>query len=300
MATKLWWFYDALIIGIALISLYVGAKRGLMRSVVLVVMTVISFGISWLGCEVASPVIYERFLKEPISAALEDASSKTDPISVVTSSISSGGYGVEMTGDEIRGVISKTGDFFKNIAGEIKNNGANESEETIGEGMEESVTETMLNALIGDVVSPAVLEEILESVSGAENSIRSAVDVFLGGDRHATADVMESVVIAPAVKLILKGIIWSLLMIILLFISRFVARAFQRVNRIPIIGPVNVILGGALGLLESAVFIYVIAQLVRLVCYLTSNSLMFMNTETVQQTYLFKYLFYYDIMTLIG
>lgn len=300
MASNLFWFYDALVIGVALIYLYVGSKRGFMRSAVLAVLTVVSIALSWLCCEVAAPVIYERFIKLPVSEALTEASDKTDPVNVVSKAVSGGGYGVEMTDTEVSGVLKRTGDFFKNIAGEIKGNGAGESEETIAGNMEETVTESMLKALIGDVVSPSVLSEILETVTDAEKSARSVVDVFLNGDRAATAGAAESILVAPAVKAVLKGIIWIVSMFVLMLISRAIANAFKGLNRVPIIGPVNLLLGAALGVAEGAVVIYLIAQTVRFICYFTSNSLMFLNTETVLNTYIFKYLFYFDIMTLIG
>ena len=300
MASNLFWFYDALIIGIALIFLYAGGKRGLMKSVVLIVLTVVSFALSWFISEVGAPVIYDSLLQKPILSALGDSSEKTDPVSVVNHAVSNGNYGVEMTDIEIEGIISQTGDFFANIAGEIKNNGANEGEAQIAEGMESTVTEIMLNALVGDVVSPSVLTEILESVSGTERNIRAAVDVFLNGDRAATASMVEENVVAPAVKTVLRWIIWIVSMFILMFVSRAIANAFKGLNRVPIIGPVNVLLGAVLGLAEGAVIIYLIAQLVKLVCYFTDNSLMFLNCETVESTYLFKYLFNFDAMKLIG
>ncbi len=300
MASHLFWFYDALVLGIALIFLYVGSKRGFMRSAVLVVLTVASIALSWLICEVATPIIYENLIKAPVADSLSEASDKTDPVSVVSKAVSGGNYGVEMTDDEVSGVIERTGDFFKNIAGEIKGNGAGESEEAIAGNMEESVTQSMLKALVGDVVSPATLSEILDNVADAEQSARSVVDVFLNGDRAATAEAAESILVAPAVKAVLKGIIWIVSMFILMFISRAIANAFKGLNKVPIIGPVNVLLGAILGLAEGAVVIYLIAQTVRFVCYFTSDSLMFLNTDTVMNTYIFRHLFYFDIMALIG
>lgn len=300
MASNLFWFYDAFVIGVALIALYCGAKRGLMRSVVLMLLMVASVALSWVISTVGAPVIYENFIQEPVLTALEDSSSKTDPLSVVSSAVSTGGYGVEMTDTEIKGVITQTGDFFKNIASEIKSNGASENAVSIENGVEESVTESMLKALVGDVVSPNTLTEILESVSGAENSVRRTVDVFLNGDRSATAAAVESELIAPAVKLILKGIIWVVSMVILSLLARTVANAFKGLNRIPIIGPVNSLLGAALGLAEGAVIVYIAAQLVRLVMYLTENSLMFLNSSTVLKTYIFRWFVYFDVMALMG
>lgn len=298
MAQNLFWFYDAFVLGAALIALYCGVKRGLLRTVVLVVMTALSLIASWLLSTVASPVIYENFIQPRVSIALSDASSKTDPVVIVSDAVSGGGYGVEMTDDEVRGIMSLTGDFFSNIASEIRNNGAGDSAEDIQSGVRESVTESMLRALVGDVVAPSTLREILESVSGAENKLRSTVDVFLNGNSQSTAETVEQNLVGPAVKSILRVLIWIISMFILTIITRVVSNAFENVNKIPIIGPVNAILGGALGLAEGMVLVYVLAQLVRLVCYATSNSLMFLNTETVQKTYVFRHLFYFDITSL--
>ncbi len=299
MAANLFWFYDALVLGIALICTYVGGKRGLMRSVVLAALVVASMALSWLGSQVAAPIIYDSFIKEPVSTALSEASDKTDPINIVSDAVSGGNYGVEMTDDEIKALRTRTGDFFANIASELKNNGASEDEQLIGSGMETSVTEGMMNALVGDVVSPAVLDEILKNVSGAENSIKQVVSVFLQGSRPATASAMETIVIAPAIKAVLKGIIWIVLTFILMLISRIVADMFEGLNKIPIIGPVNIILGGLLGLAEAAVICYLIAQLVRIICYFTSDSLMFLNSSTANMTYVFRYLFNFDISSVL-
>ena len=300
MASNLFWFYDAFAVGILLIALYCGAKRGLMRSVVLIALLMASVVLSWIVSTVGAPVIYENFIQDRVITALNDASLKTDPLSVVSSAVKNGGYGVEMTDNEIEGVITQTGDFFQNIASEIKSNGASESEASIGNGVEDTVTESMLRALVGDVVSPNTLREILESVSGAENSVRSTVDVFLNGDRTATAAAVERSLVAPAVKFLLKGIIWVVAMMILTLLSKTIANAFKGVNKVPIIGPVNSLLGAALGLAEGALTVYIIAQIVKLVMYLTENSLMFLNSDTVDRTYAFKHFVYFDVMTLLG
>ena len=128
MAANLFWFYDALILGIALVCVYIGAKRGRMRSVVLAVLVVASMAVSWLAGQIAAPIIYDSFIKTPVLNALQDSSSKTDPIVIVSHAVSKGNYGVEMTDEEIKSVRNQDGDFFLNIASKIKSNGASEDE----------------------------------------------------------------------------------------------------------------------------------------------------------------------------
>lgn len=299
MASELYWFYDIFLLGALLIALYSGAKRGFVRSVVLIVLMVCAFALSWLLSTVGAPVIYENLIREPVLDALGEASEKTNPLNIVSKSVSEGGYGVEMTDPEIESIISQTGDFFTNIAGEIKNNGSSDEESAISTGMENSVTQNMLKALVGDAVSPDTLQDILSKVSGTERNVRNAVDVFLNGDRGRTAETVEQLIIEPAVNMILSGVIWVVSMLILTVIAKTIANAFKGLNKVPIIGPVNVLCGGILGILEGAAVVYLAAQAVKLVCILTSDSLMFLNSQTVYKTYLFKYLYDFEIMSLI-
>lgn len=296
MASNLFWFYDAFVLGLGLIYLYVGAKRGFMRSVVLVILTVASIVLSWFASTVFAPVVYESVIKDHIMEGVSDRLDKKEPSKTVTDAVNSGGYGVEMTGDEVGGILALGGDFFKNIASELKANGAGDSNESIENRIESSVTEDVITIIVGDKVSPSVLKEILSTVSDAENSLRTVVDTFVGGNRADTAAAIESEIIAPAVIMVLKGIIWIIAMFVLMAISRSIANAFKGLNKVPVIGPVNSLFGAALGLAEGIVAIYISSQIVKLVCYLTSNSLMFLNSETVARTRVFREFYNFIIM----
>ncbi len=302
MAQELYWFYDVLAAGIALICLYCGAKRGLARSVALIALMIAALILSWLLATVGAPIIYEKAVRPAILNGLNSASEKTDPLSVVSSALTNGNYGVEMTDPEIEGVISSSSgiEALTKIAGEIKNNGSGRELSEIENGVESSVTEGMLTALVGDHVSPGTLTEILGKVTNAEQSLKNAVGVFLDGDRAKTAETAEELLIAPVVKMLLRGAIWVVSMGVLTVIAKLIANAFESLNKVPIIGPVNVVAGAAFGLLEAAVIIFVCAQAVRLLSVLTDGSLMFINAPTVEKSYVFKYFYGFDISSLFA
>lgn len=288
MASNLFWYYDACVLGIGLIYLYVGAKRGFMRSAVLIVLTIASIVLSWLAGTIFAPVVYENFVKDRIMEGVGIRLEEKEPEKTVTDTVNGGDYGVEMTGDEVGSIISQGGDFFNNIAAALKTNGAGESVESLQTGIETGVTEEVITIIVGDKVSPKVLKDILNSVSGAEKSLKTVVDCFVGGNRQKTSEMIEAQIIAPAVTLVIKGIIWIICTSVLMIISKSIANAFKGLNKVPLIGPVNVLLGAALGLIEGLVVIYIISQIVKLICYVTSNSLMFLNSDTVAQTRIFK------------
>lgn len=301
MASNLYWFYDILIIGIALIYFYIGAKRGLMRSVVLVSLTVVSLVLSWFASTVLSPVIYERFLREPAYNAVYKSVSAVRPSSMITQAVNNGGYGVELTEDETQSLIDELdGDFVSKAAEALKSNGASDSVEELESGIEATVVDRIVNMIAGGKVSDATLKEIFNEVSVTNDDFRSAMNIFVKNDTQGTVELIESRMISPAVKMLLKGGIWIISMFVLMIISRTVANLFRKLNNLPIIGPINSTLGAVLGTVESLAVIYLIAQVVRAVCFVTSNSLMFLNMQTISQTYIFRYFVNFNILSVFG
>lgn len=293
MASDLFWFYDALALGILLITLYIGAKRGLMKSVVLVVLTVLSIVISWFGAEIASPIIYDELIKEHVANGLTQSSESTDPVRVTSEAISEGDYGVEISDSDIEGIIESDGNFFSRLTDELKKNGAAESSDEIQTEVKGAVSEKMLVSLLGDFVQPSTIADILESFRGTTDGISDVLSIFISGNKEATATATEEMIIAPVIKGILKVIVFILLLLILKLIIGPISDLFKSVNKIPVIGPVNALFGGALGAVEGAIVVYIIALVVRMAIYFTEGSLMFINTDTIEKTYIFKW--FYDI-----
>lgn len=299
MAAQLYWFYDALIIGLLLVFLYIGGRRGFMRSAIFIALVALSIVVSWLGAEIASPIIYDNFIKEHITEALSKSSQETNPTDVALEAITEGDYGVEMTDTELDSILSASGDFFSNIAQEMKQSGAVSETDEIKAEVEESVIEKMLNSLLGNVVSKETLNEMLVSIEGTTDGVSNVLSTFIGGNAEETARVTEEKIVAPIVKGILKILTWLLLMLVFRLIIRPVSDSFKFVNKIPLIGPINSLFGAILGAVEGIIFIYSLSLVVKLAVYLTEGSLMFINNQTISQTYIFKYFYYFDISTLI-
>ena len=294
MASELFWFFDALALGILLVAMYFGGRRGLMKSVVTVVLTVAVIVVSWFGAEIASPIIYDNLLKDKIVAGLDNTTESADPAQTTHDAINDADLGVEIPDSEITRLLGIDGDFFANLTTELKKNGASDDAERIQTEMKESVTEKMLTTLLDGLAAPETVADILETLQGTTDSINGVLDVFISGDKSATAQVFEETVLGPAIKGILRVLIFVLLLIVLKLITNPIAGLFKFVNEIPIIGPVNKLFGGVLGIVEGAVIVIIVALLVRLTVFLSEGSLMFLNIDTIDKTYLFKYFYYMD------
>lgn len=295
MASELYWFYDVLILGIFLVAIYLGARRGLMKSVVLIALTVLSVVASWMGAQIASPIVYDKFIKDAVLDRLYDASDSSDPTRITSDVIKAGDYGVEISDDDLTSIAEAESDYFSALASEIKKNGASETASEIQDNIQDGVTEQMLTSLLGDWLEPSTITEIVESLNGTAQSITDIVSVFIKGNRESTALAFEESILAPVIKGLLRVLFFVLLLIICKLIIGPISELFKGVNKIPIIGPVNVLCGGALGLVEGVLIVYAVSLGVKLAVYLTEGSLMFINNETIDKTYIFKLIYNLDL-----
>lgn len=298
MATSLFWFYDALVVGILLICLYVGGKRGFLKSVTYLVLTVLSIVFCWLASEVASPIIYEKFLRDQVIEVLTQHASEKTPVDITQEAVTSGDYGVDISEENINTYIdesSESAELADKLANELKENGASLSEYDIKNELEGNMIESMLTSVIGDSVSKETLSELLDSIGSTYENATDLFKVFIKGDITETALHAEETIVSPILKGLLKIIVWLILMLICRMIIGPISDATKIFNKVPLIGPLNHLLGAILGIVEGAILTYCISLAVRLTIYLSDNSLMFLNNQTIANTYAFKYFYDFDI-----
>ena len=84
----------------------------------------------------------------------------------------------------------------------------------------------------------------------------------------------------------------------IMVIVRSLSKAFRGVRHIPLIGSVNSLLGGVLGLVQAAVVILIVVMALNLLIGLTGDGIPYLNNEAISKTYLFHYL--YDLNPIGG
>ncbi len=292
MTDYLYIFYDVCVVGIILITLYGGSKRGFLRSAVYAILIVAAFFISWFGAEALSPLIYDSFIHETVIDTLTETASTKDPVTVVSDALTSGDYGTTVSDSEIGELISEASDFFNDLAATLRENGSQSSASSIASGVESSVTSEVESILFSDYIINA-----LETLGAATGDMSEVVNVFLTGSAEETAATAETEIVRPIIELFLKIIVFLVLLCVLRLIINPVSNMFRFVNKVPIIGTLNVLLGAILGAVEGLVTVYGLALVIRLVVNVSGDSLIFLNTDTIELTYIFRY--FYEL-NLIG
>lgn len=297
---KLYWFYDALVIGIIITMAYLGGKRGLLKSIVFTALVILSFVGSWFVAEAAAPYIYDNYIKDRVVEAFYKSAEDKNPAEIVSQAVSKGDYGVEMTEDEVNDIIGRDSDFFTVLADEMRKNGSPESKDNISTGVENSVTPVIIDGLLDTGVTSVYIRQALDTIGVAADKAKEVVSTFIVGTQEQVASVAEENLVAPAAKWLLKAIIFILAMFVFRLIISPVSNTFRLVNKVPLIGPLNALLGAVLGFVESIVFLSVLALVVKAVVNISGNQLIFLNNETIEMTKLFSKFYDSSILALFS
>ncbi|MCD8106638.1 MAG: CvpA family protein [Oscillospiraceae bacterium] len=291
MTDYLYIFYDVCLVGIILITLYQGSKRGFLKSAVYAILIVAAFFISWFGAEALSPLIYDNFIHETVIDTLTETAASKDPVTIVSEALTDGDYGTTVSDSEIGDLISEASDFFNELAETLRENGSQDSATTIATGVESSVTSEIESILFSDYIINA-----LETLGAATGDMSEVVTVFLTGSAEETAATAEEEIVRPIIELALKIVVFLVLLFILRLVINPVSNLFKFANKIPVIGPLNVLLGAVLGAVEGLITVYGLALLIRLVVNVSGDSLIFLNTDTIELTYIFRYFYELNMM----
>ncbi|MDR2931809.1 MAG: CvpA family protein [Oscillospiraceae bacterium] len=112
-----------------------------------------------------------------------------------------------------------------------------------------------------------------------------------------TKEIVESLIEAAVrepVLLLLQSLCFIIIFSLVLFVTRYVSRLFTGLYRIPLIGPVNTLLGGVVGLFEAVIFMLLGAFAAGLVIFLSENKLFWLNSDVMDATYIWR--FFYRIV----
>ena len=135
-----------------------------------------------------------------------------------------------------------------------------------------------------------------ESVS--VSSVRTVVLAMIDTKSSVKTALMDGI-ISPACIIIIRSIVVILLFIVFVAILGLTARVAGFINKIPVIGKINSLLGGVAGLCEAAVMIVMLCLVTRLISSMFGGDVILFNDTAINSTFLFKNIYYLDFLSFI-
>lgn len=146
---------------------------------------------------------------------------------------------------------------------------------------------------------PSFMSGIADSLV-AEERINDIVISILDADSDDYAAAITDNVVKPVVLVPMRALIFAILFVIILVVLNILAKLMKGINRIPLIGGVNKFLGAIAGLVQGAIVIFLICIFVQVVIALSGNELIFLNTMTIDESFIFKKIYYFEFLDLIA
>ncbi len=144
--------------------------------------------------------------------------------------------------------------------------------DTVWENLPQFITDNAANFGI----SKEVLEESISQ--GTENTAQTML-----------ADVSQNV-IKPFVVGILETVYAVILIILLSFVVKALAKLLNKVFSFSIVGKLNNTLGGVLGVVKGIAIALILCEAVLLIVSFTTNGIWIFNNANIEKTILFKFL----------
>jgi uncharacterized membrane protein required for colicin V production len=137
------------------------------------------------------------------------------------------------------------------------------------------------------------IDELLNKISGFLP--RNVIDTFFGEGAVGTfdlsvPDIAQTIVtdvVQPLVMPVLTILLFFMIFIVCRIVIGFIVTALKNINRIPILGTANRVLGAASGLLVGLLYGYLIVCAVWTLVVITGGDISFLQEEMLQNSFFY-------------
>lgn len=144
---------------------------------------------------------------------------------------------------------------------------------------------------------PEFMSSYLNSSGFEKEKITDSLSGFSSGSYAELSSGIVDALVKPIVVNLLEAIVFLLALLICSAAVRILMRALRSVKRVPVIGPLNSLLGGVLGILQAALIIYILAAAVKIFILCTGNANGIINESVVENTYIFNIFYKYNLFS---
>lgn len=169
------------------------------------------------------------------------------------------------------------------------------------------VTGWVYESFVKDKIVSQVSEKITTTVDGTAltgasfweklgdlgSEIASLVTVTPDQAAKLGEDFVNNSLAAP-VQAIIRTIVFVILFALFLLVIKLVSRLFKGLNKLPVVGTVNRIFGGILGLAEGAVICYIFVAIAAIIVKVTGDELLWLNSDLINDSKLFSLLYNFN------
>ena len=173
----------------------------------------------------------------------------------------------------------------------------------------EVLAQNIKNSAIADSVNE-IIDKVGETVPALDLKGKTIEDLDSGTINSVVVSVVQSSgnpgkavldnVAKPIVLVPLRTIIFVVLFILIFIILSIVIKATSVINKLPLIGQLNSLLGGVAGLLQGLVIVFIVVIIAHMAVELTNNTLIFLNDMTINKSFAFSKIYNFSFLDFLN
>lgn len=132
-------------------------------------------------------------------------------------------------------------------------------------------------------------------VSYVRQLVMSMIDT-----RTELGDTVINNFVRPNCIVVIRTVAFVLIFSIVFAIMRLIASAAKLIDKIPVVGGINSLLGGVAGLLEGILILFAFCLVVRLIVSVFDGDVMMINQETIDKTVIFKKIYDFSFLNFLN
>ena len=172
----------------------------------------------------------------------------------------------------------------------------------------EVLAQNIKNSAIADSVNE-IIDKVGETVPALDLKGKTIEDIDSGTINSVVVSVVQSGnpgkavldnVAKPVVLVPLRTIIFVVLFILIFIILSILIKATSVINKLPLIGQLNSLLGGVAGLLQGLVIVFIVVIIAHMAVELTNNTLIFLNDMTINKSFAFSKIYNFSFLDFLN
>ncbi len=292
MGVQFWWFYDVIVVALALVCIFITVKRGFIKATATLVGYILALFLS-------------ISLSTGIADKLADSALKGNRIKDLTFTLNENNYAEELTGQinnlkyyakpdykVIQDIYSTGENVDYNIYTYIRNlnNGIPDTEAEFYDKLHECYAVSASNFIakrLNLYTAECAAEQIKKNPTTYWEFLRLVCDV---DTKQPAARFLADNYLREPTATYIRLIVFVALFVVFLLLSLFISTAFGR-NDYTEKGFITVSFSILIGAAKAAAIVVAVAAVIRLNVITGSDKMLFFNHEAIDSTYIFKYFY---------
>ena len=157
-----------------------------------------------------------------------------------------------------------------------------------------------ISKLVSDTLPTVMSDGLTTSLATDDKSlVKDFVMIMLNTNSKDIGRAVLTNFVAPLILVPIRVIAFMILFVILMILFALVIRFTKLINKIPVLGKLNELLGAVLGIVEAAIVILIVALVIQLFVTITGNSIMVLNEMTIEKTFFFRYIYNFEFLNML-